>query len=169
MAKFYDEVAIVREVNYEHNQWFTEALWAEMLRDKGRDYARYRHIWLGKYRKHSEAAVFHNWRVGTAEEFEKFVVPGEPVPAGKIGIKRFYFGADWGYSIDPTVLVRCFIHDRTLYVDYEVYEVGCEVDHRPLLFGGFDDPEIRRLNPHAFQNLVMHKQKLWLGIPHAPT
>src|SRR5262249_49186825 len=108
MAKFYDEVAIVREVNYEHNQWFTEALWAEMLRDKGRDYARYRHIWLGKYRKHSEAAVFHNWRVGTAEEFEKFVVPGEPVPAGKIGIKRFYFGADWGFEppdlriIEPT-------------------------------------------------------------------
>src|SRR5262249_24487198 len=67
LAKFYDEIAIVREVNYEHNEWFTEILRAEMLRDKRHDYARYQHIWLGKYRKHSEAAVFRNWRMGTAE------------------------------------------------------------------------------------------------------
>ncbi len=44
----------------------------------------------------------------------------------------FYFGADWGYSVDPTTLVRCFIDGRKLYIDQEVYRVGCEIDHFPF-------------------------------------
>jgi hypothetical protein len=47
------------------------------------------------------------------------------------------FGADWGFAIDPTVLVRCHIdpeNRRRLYVDREVSQVGCEIDHTPKLF-----------------------------------
>jgi phage terminase large subunit len=32
------------------------------------------------------------------------------------------------------VLVRCFIKDRTLYIDREAYRVGVEIDHLPALF-----------------------------------
>ncbi len=35
---------------------------------------------------------------------------------------------------DPTVLVRCFITGRTLFVDHEAYAVGCEIDRTPALF-----------------------------------
>ena len=107
------------EVNYPDNPWFPEDLRRDMERDRKRDPDKYAHIWCGKYERRSEARVFHNWE---EREFE--------TPANV----RFYFGADWGFSVDPTVLVRCFIDGRTLYVDQEVYQVGCEIDHTPKLF-----------------------------------
>jgi phage terminase large subunit len=67
--------------------------------------------------------VFRNWRVGD---------PGEFAP--KLHATKFYFGADWGFSVDPTVLICCYIEGRTLYVWREVYKVGCEIDNTPALF-----------------------------------
>ena len=53
----------------------------------------------------------------------------------------FRLGADWGFSVDPSVLVRCHIDGRRLYVDYEAYMVGCEIDQLPDLFHGVPDAE----------------------------
>ena len=111
--------SIIREVNYDQNFWFPAELQTEMEWDQRRDPDKYAHIWLGKYRTQSAATVFRNW---TVEDFE---TPADAVHR---------FGADWGFSVDPTVLVRCHIVGRTLYVDYEAYEVGCEIDHTPALF-----------------------------------
>lgn len=111
--------AIVVEVNWYDNPWFPDVLREEMLWDRARDPDKYAHIWGGQYQRNSEARVFRNWRI---EEFE--------TPAHTV----FYFGADWGFSVDPTVLVRCWIDGRTLYVDWEAYRVGCEIDDTPALF-----------------------------------
>ena len=111
--------AIVVEANYRDNPWFPKVLRDEMEYDKRRDPDRYAHVWLGKYQTRSSARVFTNWK---EEEFE---TPDNV---------RFYFGADWGFSVDPTVLVRCWINGRTLFVDYEAWQVGCEIDHSPMLF-----------------------------------
>jgi len=111
--------SIVREVSYADNPWFPDVLREEMEWDRRRDPDKYLHIWLGHYQKRSEARVFHNWEV---RDFE--------TPEGA----RFYFGADWGFANDPTVLVRCFVDGRTLYVDAESYKVGCEIDNTPALF-----------------------------------
>ncbi|MGO4122936.1 terminase large subunit, partial [Inquilinus sp. YAF38] len=54
---------------------------------------------------------------------------------------QFLFGADWGFARDPTVLVRCFVTGRTLFVDHEAYQVGCEIDRTPDLFDTI--PEVR--------------------------
>lgn len=121
-AKDDPDIACV-EVNYHDNPWFGEtALVGDMERDRRRDPDKYAHIWLGGYKRRSEAAVFNNWRVGEPDEFatdDKTV---------------FRFGADWGFSVDPTVLVRCYLKGRTLYVDREVSAVGCEIDKTPALF-----------------------------------
>lgn len=106
-------------VNYWDNPWFPDELRKDMERDKLRDPDKYAHVWCGEYVTNSEARVFRNWRV---EEFET------PRHA------RFHFGADWGFSVDPTALVRCWIDGRTLYVDYEAVKVGCEIDRTPALF-----------------------------------
>lgn len=111
--------AIVVEANYSDNPWFPDVLREEMEYDRKRDPEKYTHIWLGAYQRNSEARVFKNWRV---EEFE--------VPPGAL----FRQGADWGFSIDPSVLVRCYIDGRNLYVDHEAYQVGCEIDRLPDLF-----------------------------------
>lgn len=122
---------ILKLVNHKDNPWFPDELRQEMEYDKKRDYDKYLHVWEGQYRKNSEARVFKNWQV-----FD-FETPANPV---------FRFGADWGYSIDPTTLVRCWIgrledgkaipdsSGRHLFVDYEAWELGCEIDKTPFLF-----------------------------------
>ena len=111
--------ALLVKANYSENPHFPEVLKAEMEWDRRRDPDKYQHVWLGGYRRVSEARVFKNWRV------EAFETPADA---------RFLFGADWGFSTDPTVLVRCFITGRTLFVDHEAYAVGCEIDRTPALF-----------------------------------
>lgn len=111
--------SVVVEANYSDNPWLPQELVDEMEYDKRRDPDKYAHIWLGKYQQNSEARVFKNW---TVEEFER--------PAGTI----FRLGADWGFSVDPSVLIRCDIEGHRLYVDYEAYMVGCEIVNLPELF-----------------------------------
>lgn len=111
--------AVVRRVNFVDNPWFPDVLRDEMEYDKRRDADRFRHVWEGDYASSSEARVFKNW---TVEEFE---APADAVHR---------FGADWGFAVDPTVLIRCHIIGRQLYVDYEAYMVGCEISDTPHLF-----------------------------------
>ena len=111
--------AIVCEVNYQDNPWFPDVLRAEMEYDRARDPDKYKHVWLGSYVSNSEARVFRNWRI---EEFE----------APEDAVHRF--GADWGFATDPTVLIRCHVIGRTIYVDHEAYRVGCEIMDTPDLF-----------------------------------
>lgn len=118
--------SVVVEVNYEQNPWFPEVLRAEMEYDKRRDADRFAHVWRGAYRTNSEARVFRNWKV---EDFDLD-------PAWTLRQ-----GADWGFSVDPSVLVQCAIVGRTLYVIHEAYRVGCEVDFLPELFLTVPDAE----------------------------
>ena len=50
-------------------------------------------------------------------------------------------GADWGFSTDPSTLVRCDIDANRLYVDYEAYQVGCEIVNLPELFMSVPESE----------------------------
>ena len=111
--------SVVREVNYRENPWFPDVLRAELEYDKRRDPDKYTHVWLGGYVANSEARVFRNWRV---DDFE----------APQDAVHRF--GADFGFAIDPTVLVRCHIIGRTIYVDHEAFMIGCEIVNTPELF-----------------------------------
>lgn len=111
--------SIVVEANYLNNSRLPDVLRAELEYDRSRDIDKFNHIWLGQYRGSSEARIFKNWMV---EEFDR--------PAGTI----YRLGADWGFSIDPSVLIRCSIEQNRLYVDYEAYMVGCEIVNLPDLF-----------------------------------
>jgi len=111
--------SIVVEAHYADNPWFPAVLRAEMEWDRAHDPEKYAHVWMGKYEQLTEARVFKNWRI------EEFDTPAKTT---------FYFGADWGFAQDPTVLVRCWVDGRTLYVDREVYRIGCEIEDTPALF-----------------------------------
>jgi len=111
--------AVVVESNFSDNPWFPDVLKLEMEYDRSRDPEKYGHIWLGQYERHSEARVFKNWKI---EEFVR--------PEGTI----HRLGADWGYAIDPSVLLRCSLEGKRLYVDYEAYMIGCEIVNLPDLF-----------------------------------
>ena len=113
--------AIVVHVNFLDNPFCPQVVIDEAAAWLKRNPDSYTHVWLGQYRKLTEAQVFKNW---TAEEFE--------APEGA----TFYYGADWGFSVDPTVLLRCHANHgtRTLFFDYEAYGVGVEIDDTPKLF-----------------------------------
>jgi len=141
--------SVMVTANFRDNPWFPEVLEKERQWDQRRDPDKYNHIWEGGYLKRSKANVFSNWRT---EEFE---TPSDAF---------FYGGADWGFSIDPSVLVRCFIQDRTLYVDHEAYAVGCDIDFTPFLFAGMEDREVNTLNAVALKKLVQ-SGKRYSGVP----
>lgn len=144
--------ALVQHVDYRDNPFLTEPLRqaAEYLRSVDDD--AYRHVWLGHTRSHSDAQVFRGKFV--IEEFEPFIheaasedpqarqirdimarlnrlTPSQAPPRSWDGP---YYGADWGFSQDPSTLVRCWIHGRTLYIEHEAYQVGCDIDKTPALF-----------------------------------
>lgn len=115
--------SIVIETSYKDNPFFPDVLRKEMEWDRSRDVEKYQHIWLGGYERHSEARVFKNWVI---DEFED--------PSDAIGVQTYYLGADWGYSVDPSVLVRCRIDGRNLYISHEAYRIGVEIDNLGMLF-----------------------------------
>lgn len=125
---------VVVESQFTDNPWFPDDLALEEAHDRAhRQPEDYAHIWRGAYQTRSEARVFQNW---TVQEFD--------TPDGV----TFRFGADFGFSIDPTVLVRCWVGrlvdgkaipdptGRHLFIDQEAYRVGCDIDHTPALFAG---------------------------------
>jgi phage terminase large subunit len=114
----------VINVNYSDNPWFPDVLREEMEYDRRRDYDKYLHVWEGQYQTFGEALVFRNWSI------EEFDAPPDAV---------FRLGADWGFAIDPTVLIRCFIIGRKLFVDHEAYKIGCEITDTPALFDAVPD------------------------------
>ena len=56
-----------------------------------------------------------------------------------------------GFSIDPTVLVRCWViagegRRNTLYIDQEAWNIGCPINQKPALFRSIEDklvPDVR--------------------------
>ncbi|MBL4859397.1 MAG: PBSX family phage terminase large subunit [Acinetobacter sp.] len=143
-------------MNWEDNPWFPDVLKADMEWDRERDADKYAHVWGGDYISASEARVFKNWRV------DEFDTPDNT---------RFLFGADWGFSVDPTTLIRCWVKGRTLYIDYEAYAVGCAIEDTPAMFEGVPDaakwpivadsarPEtIHHMQCHGFPRMIRAKK-----------
>lgn len=123
--------SLIRKVGWQDNPWFSEVLREEMEWDKSRDMDKYLHVWEGHPVKHSEAQVFKNWVVEDIDDL---------VPAGCIA----RLGADWGFSIDPTVVIECYVFGRTLYFRREAYKIRCTIDDTPALFAGSDTRERKR-------------------------
>ncbi len=118
--------AVVVQANWRDNPHFPDVLLAEMEYDRKRDPDKYAHVWEGAYLQRSDAKVFRNWSI---QEFE---APADAVHR---------LGADWGFASDPSVLVRCHIIGRKLYIDYEAYQVGCEIVDTPALFMSVPEAE----------------------------
>jgi phage terminase large subunit len=118
--------SVVIEVNFQDNPWFPDVLKDEMEYDMRRDPDKFQHVWKGAYLQNSQSRVFRNWCI------EEFDAPPDAIHR---------LGADWGFAVDPTVLVRCHISGRKLYVDFEAYMVGCEITDTPDLFMQIPDSE----------------------------
>lgn len=124
------EGAIVVRANYTDNPFLPAELREEMQYDRAGDPEVFAHVWLGEYNVKSEAQIFAGRY--TIEEF----TPGQDWDGP-------YFGADFGFSVDPTILVKCWLHAGKVYVEKESGKVGLDIDHTGALWAK-DIPEAAR-------------------------
>ena len=116
--------SLVIKCNYWDNPWFSSELKDAMEYDKKTDYEKYLWIWEGNCKKASDSQVFGG----------KFIVDNFDSPVDT----DFLYGADWGFSTDPTTLIRSWIgtsgFGKTLYIDQELYGHGIETVDLPQFF-----------------------------------
>lgn len=113
--------AVVVKIGWQDNPWFPETLKAELEYLYRVDPEAAAHVWGGCTRRVSDAQVLRG----------RYVV--EPFTPG-VDWCGPYFGADWGFSTDPTALVCLWVNERTLYLEHEAYGVGVDLDDTPALF-----------------------------------
>ena len=124
--------SIVVEVNLHDNPFASKETWDEYANDRERAKRRqaegdknawtdFEHVWHGKYAVLSAAQVLAGcYRI---EAFEPQTLWDGP-----------YFGVDWGFASDPTVMVKCWIDGRTLYIEQEAWGEHVETVDTPALF-----------------------------------
>lgn len=117
------------KLNWYDNEYFPEAvLGPERDHCKIVDYEKFSWIWLGNLKQYAQDVIFK----------DKIVTDGDfDTPDGV----RFYFGLDFGFSNDPLSAHRYWEKEdgdfTDLYIDYEVYGTGIELDdmHKKLWEG----------------------------------
>ena len=117
--------ALVIQMNYWDNPFFPDVLRAEMEACKRRSNEDYLHIWCGQTRSFTQASI-----LGHLIKVEEF----EPAPEWQP-----YFGIDWGFAADPTVLVKCFVQDNKLYLRNEFHAHGVEINDYAKCFSTVPD------------------------------
>lgn len=128
--------AIVIHANWMDNPWLPDEMRAEIEHDRSGDPETYAHVWLGEYNTRSDAQIFAG-----RYQIEEF----EPGP----GWDGPYFGADWGFANDPTVLVKCWIApDGRVAIEKESGKVGLDIDRTGELWAR-DIPEAQNATIRA--------------------
>ena len=126
------ENSAIVELNYNDNPFFPDVLEQERLNDLARlDYASYAWIWEGAYLENSDKQVLNGKYI--IEEFDDGLYKKA---------ERLLFGADFGYANDPNTLIRSFILNDCLYIEYEAYGVHVELNEIPSFYDSV--PESRK-------------------------
>lgn len=146
--------ALVIKLSQTDNPYFTEEMRSEMEYDYTVDPEAAAHVWGGAYQKVSKAQIFGAITRPDGVRVPKYVVESFEVPylnqrTGKpwdasarpddTKVPAWfgpYFGADWGFSVDPDTLVKLWISGdkKKLYLEYEAYKVGVELNDIPKLW-----------------------------------
>jgi phage terminase large subunit len=103
---------LIINVNYPVAQkygWFPEVLRVEMEDDKERRPALYKHKWLGEPNTLA-GKIYTDWDTDIDE------IPKEA--------KLVRYGLDFGYSIDPTVILAIYRYNGMYILDEVVYQKG---------------------------------------------
>ena len=130
--------SIIVDMNWRDNPWFPEVLKREKDHCKIVDFEKYLWIWEGQYKQYAQDVIFKD-KVQVDQDFD---TPPD--------VKRFYFGIDFGFSVDPLSAHRMWEKKEgdftDLYIDYEVYGTGIELDQmHERIWRGLPDLGTNRL------------------------
>jgi phage terminase large subunit len=147
--------AIVTRVSHADNPYFEDtAMPAEMEKLKCDNPARYRHVWEGEYDISYESKVFPRVRVGR---------PDAPMSAPM-------YGMDFGFSTDPTVIIKVFHVPSTgqLYVAQEAHGHRVPTEELPdMLRSIVRDPGDLVMADSARPETIDYLQKRGFGVQPA--
>lgn len=152
--------ALVRRVNFDLNPFFPAELELERAYLARTDPDAYAHVWLGECRAYTDAQVLRNkWQIDVFEPQSQWDGP--------------YFGADWGFAKDPTALVKVWLYERNLYIEYEAWGVEVALDDTPALFDkvpGAREAVVRAdaARPETIHHLSNHGYEGMTGAPKWP-
>lgn len=100
-----DNVRVV-QMNYTDNPWLPAVLADEAEEMRRHDPEAHAHVWLGEPWSRSDTHILGGrWVVDELTRDDTWDGP--------------YYGADWGFSVDPTALVRMWIVGNSLYIEME--------------------------------------------------
>lgn len=105
---------VKQKVSWRDNPHFPEVLRLEMEHLRSVDFERYLWVWEGELRTISDAQIFKDKCV--IEDFDSS------------DVEIFYHGMDFGFANDPSVVVRCFIKERKLYIDEAKFGYHIEIN-----------------------------------------
>ena len=105
--------SITQKVNWNHNPHFPDVLKKEMEHMRETDYEKYRHVWEGELRTVSDSQVFRS----------KYIVQEFDYSNREV----FYHGMDFGFSNDPSVIIKDFVENGYLYIADESYGYHVEL------------------------------------------
>jgi phage terminase large subunit len=107
---------VVVDIEWVDNPWFPDVLRDEKDACLRQDVEKYNNIWLGKTLERAESIIFN--RPGQIQSYDFTPDPKLWQP---------FFGADWG-SVDPTVLIKTWVWQQDLYVEYETYDLDLPIE-----------------------------------------
>ncbi len=143
--------AQVKKINYWDNPHFEKTeLQNEMEYLKQKDYESYLHIWEGEPWSRTDAQVLGGcWRIDIMDTE---------------GAHGAYFGADFGFSSDPSTLIKCWIIPKgernVLYIEKECYEHGVEIDDYEEFYKRIPESEKHEIRAdNARPELISHIRK----------
>jgi phage terminase large subunit len=104
-----DDVTYIHTNYLDNYENLDQSFINEVERVKISNPLKYQHTILGGWLNRAEGVVYSNWSVG------RFIDTGYS-----------FFGQDYGFSIDPTTLVKCSIErkTKTIFVKQCLYEAG---------------------------------------------
>lgn len=139
--------ALSKMVSYRDNPYFPAELEAERLHLLATDPDAYQHIWEGECWSRSAAQVLNGkWRIAGFTPAAAWDGP--------------YFGADWGFSSDPTALIKFWTHDNRLYIEKERFGHGVEIIDTPAMFAEIDGSNRYTIRAdNARPEIISHMQQ----------
>jgi phage terminase large subunit len=148
---------IVQQVSWRDNPFFPEELRREKDYLARVDPDAYAHVWEGSCRISSDAQIMRG----------KYIVQAFEAPA--TGWDGPYLGADWGFARDPSTLVKTWVHERKLFIEYEAYGIGVDTDKIADLFDRIPrarDYQVRADNarPETISYMQQHGYPRMVGV-----
>jgi phage terminase large subunit len=157
-------------VVWSDNPFFPIELERERVYLQSVDPDAYAHVWEGKCRTASDAQIFKSKYI--IEEFTPVLPPANGETVAADAPKSWngpYLGVDWGFAVDPTAAVKCWVHERKLFIEWEAYRVGCDIDRTPALLDTIPDARRHRMRgdsarPETISYLQQHGYPLLLSV-----